>query len=254
MKALIEVEMWRLASRRALRALAGVAVIGITVGAVVAFVQTGTAGEPPFRWAAMDEILLGLAPILLTIGWVIGATAMGAEWGSKIITTQLTWEPRRVRLFVVKAVATAVTVFLFVVGVQLFLAAALSPVAAVHGTFDGVTRTWGFEVAGEIWRVALTAALMSMLAFAIAAVGRNTAAAIGVGFVYLAVIEGLIRGLKPEWVPWLIGDNSVTLVVGGGTDSPILGRSAAVAALALAVYAATFIASAGMTFVRRDVT
>ena len=46
----------------------------------------------------------------------------------------------------------------------------------------------------------------------VAAVGRHTAAALGVVFVYAAVIEGLIRGFRPRWTPWLLGDNIVSFV------------------------------------------
>jgi hypothetical protein len=46
----------------------------------------------------------------------------------------------------------------------------------------------------------------------IATIGRNTAAALGIAFGYLAIVEPAIRGLRPSWSPWLLGDNSVVVI------------------------------------------
>jgi hypothetical protein len=47
---------------------------------------------------------------------------------------------------------------------------------------------------------------------AVAAVGRHTAAALGAVFIYTAVLEGLVRGFRPQWTPWLLGDNIVAFI------------------------------------------
>ena len=53
---------------------------------------------------------------------------------------------------------------------------------------------------------------LAVIGGAVAAVGRHTAAALGVVFVWTAVVEGLIRGLRPHFTPWLLGDNLVTFL------------------------------------------
>jgi hypothetical protein len=63
-------------------------------------------------------------------------------------------------------------------------------------------------------RVATVAALTSLLGVAIATIGRNTAAAMGAVFVYLAVVESLLRALAPRFTPWLLGPNAVVFVDG----------------------------------------
>lgn len=254
MKALFEVELWRLSSRRAIRVLFVVAVTGIVVGGTILFFRSRIPGEPPFKWTEVKEVMLGLSPLLMVMGWAIGATAIGAEWGSKVMTTTLTWEPRRVRLFVMKVLATAVIVFTLAVAIQLLLVGSTYPAAALNGSLEGVDGSWAAELAGAVLRVGLAASLTSMIAFAIAAVGRNSAAALGIGFVYLAVIEGLIRGVKSEWAPWLIGENTATLIIGAGSDSPLVDRSVVVAALVVIAYAAVLLATAGLSYRRRDVT
>jgi len=59
---------------------------------------------------------------------------------------------------------------------------------------------------------AAVAAVAAVAAGGVAAIGRHTSAALAAVFVYAAVIEGLIRGFRPLWTPWLLGDNVVTLV------------------------------------------
>ena len=61
-------------------------------------------------------------------------------------------------------------------------------------------------------RVSVAAAISAVIGGAVAAVGRHTAAALGVVFVWTAVLEGLVRGLRPLWTPWLLGDNLVSFL------------------------------------------
>ena len=61
-------------------------------------------------------------------------------------------------------------------------------------------------------RVAVAATISAVIGGAVAAVGRHTAAALGVVFVWTAVIEGLVRGFRPLWTPWLLGDNLVSFL------------------------------------------
>jgi ABC-type transport system involved in multi-copper enzyme maturation permease subunit len=46
-----------------------------------------------------------------------------------------------------------------------------------------------------------------VLGFAIANLIRHTAAAFGVGFVYFAVVESLLRSWNPDWQPYLLTTN-----------------------------------------------
>ena len=45
---------------------------------------------------------------------------------------------------------------------------------------------------------------------------RNTGAALGIGFVYLVIVESAVRALRPRWQPWLLSDNAAALVQDGG--------------------------------------
>jgi hypothetical protein len=41
-------------------------------------------------------------------------------------------------------------------------------------------------------------------------------AALGVGFVYFAVVENVVRVLRPRWQEWLLTDNAAALLADGG--------------------------------------
>jgi hypothetical protein len=86
---------------------------------------------------------------------------------------------------------------------------------------------WGDLVAVEARCVLLTV-LAGLLGFGLANLTRNTGAALGVGFVYFAVVETAVRLLRPTWQPWLLTNNAVALIdphglrlfIDDGTRSP----------------------------------
>ncbi len=65
-------------------------------------------------------------------------------------------------------------------------------------------------------RAALLSLLMGLLGFSIANLVRNTGAALGVGFVYFAVVGTAVRNVRPRWQEWLLTDDALTLVQRGG--------------------------------------
>jgi ABC-2 type transport system permease protein len=210
------------------------------------------ASDPRFRYADLPEVLRGLAVPLMMLGWLIGASSMGAEWHNRTITSLLTWEPRRVRALVAKMAAAAMIVWVWVALLQVAFLLAMYPTAALRGTLEGVDASWWSEVGGLLARAGLLAAVAAVLGLSIATVGRNTAAALGVGFVYLAVVENLIRAFKPEWRDWLIGENVDAFIRGAGGVSP-LEHSWVVAGLLLLVYTAAIFCGALGFFRRAEV-
>jgi ABC-2 type transport system permease protein len=199
-----------------------------------------TASDPRFRYADLPPVLRGLAVPLMMLGWLIGASSMGAEWHNRTITSLLTWEPRRVRALVAKMAAAAMIVWVWVALLQVAFLVAMYPTAALRGTLEGVDQSWWAEVGGLLVRGGLLAAVAAVLGLSIATVGRNTAAALGVGFVYLAVVENLIRAFKPEWRDWLIGENIDAFIQGAGGVSPLEHSWVAAGVLVLAYTAAIF--------------
>ena len=169
-------------------------------------------GPDGLKLDELDEIVLGAAFIVVLVGLVIGASMVGASWQSGTITTILTWEPRRWRWFTARLIVVLVGVFAIVLFLIAFLSAGVWLVASLRGSTAGTDASFWGDVMFTWLRIAAIASVAAMIGGGIAAVGRHTAGALGVVFVYLAVIEGLIRGLRPRWTPWLLGENIVTFV------------------------------------------
>jgi hypothetical protein len=100
---------------------------------------------------------------------------------------------------------------------------------------------------------AVLSAVLAAMGFAIASIGRNTAASVGAGFGYLLVAEGLLAALV-DWIrPILITPNAVTFVAGDPIGDVGL-DSVPAAGILLACYAIGFLAIAVFLFRARDVT
>jgi hypothetical protein len=208
--------------------------------------------DPRFHYEEMDWVLATLVFPMAMLAWLVGASAMGAEWASRGVTTSLTWEPRRGRVLLAKMSAAMTISFVWIICLLLLFAALLYPAAALRGTMDGVDRTWLLDVGGGILRAGAMASLAALFGMALATIGRNTAAAFGAGFAYLAIVEGLIRGLKPAWDDWLIGDNLALFVI-GPEDVTNVAHSQVGAGLLVLGYAMALAWVALMIFRKREI-
>ena len=210
-----------------------------------------------FELFGLPGILMGASPLLILGGLLVGASLVGAEWHAGTMTTLLTWEPRRIRVLIAKALVAAIVVVVLAILLQVVLSFVLWLVAATRGSTVETGGDWQRRVAGAILRVGGAASVASLIGLSIAMLGRNTAAALGLGFAYLGVLEGLIRGLRPAWQPWLLGDNVAVFVSGHAT---LLGlpphdvtRTLEAAAAVAFGYAAVLLVLAGVGFRVRDV-
>ena len=210
-------------------------------------------GDPRFHLTSVREAWLGVGAQLIVIAWLLGASFVGAEWHLGSITTLLTWEPRRGRVFVAKLVACVVLVYLGAVLLEALLGAALLPAAIFRGTTAGADAAWLRDSAGVVGRVGVACAVGAGLGYGLAMIGRNTAASLGVGFGYLVIVENLVRGFRPQLRRWLLGDN-IAAFLGGAQDNVIPGRSALEAGIVVAAYAAVALLLGWSFFRRRDVT
>ncbi|MGH2701050.1 MAG: hypothetical protein ACRDJ2_04645 [Actinomycetota bacterium] len=248
MSTLVLVEIKRLLARKLLHWLSALAVLGCIIAGTIAFF----ASDPPFRYEEMIWIVFSLAFPLSMLAWLVGASAIGAEWHSRGITTTLTWEPRRNRVLFAKLVAVCSVAFAWILLLQLVFSLAMLPAGAIRGTMEGVDRTWLADQTWTFLRVGAGAALAAGLGLSLATIGRNTAAAFGAGMAYLIAVEGLIRGLKPSWSEWLIGDNFALFLI-GPQEVNHLDRSQLMAAALLLVYGAVVATIALVTFRKREI-
>jgi ABC-2 type transport system permease protein len=162
--------------------------------------------------ANLPAILEGVSSFTSILGLVIGASFVAASWQTGTISTIFTWEPRRLRWFAARILVITAGVFVVTSLIVAFLSAGLALAAMLRGSTVGADGGWWTDAPTTLLRVSVAAALSAAIGGAVAAIGRHTAAALGVVFVWTAVLEGLVRGLRPLWTPWLLGDNLVTFL------------------------------------------
>jgi ABC-2 type transport system permease protein len=299
---LLSSELLRARSRKLVKVLLIVAVVGITVGVVIGAINShkpsaavvaraqaqrqadikqclampvpggqtssgmtrGQGCTPPlsaylpaqsFDVNAIGDLLRGTSVNLIVMGWLVGASLAGAEWAAGTMTTLLTWEPRRIRVLLAKLVAAIVTVLLLTLALQLFLVGMLWLLAATRGLNVPDAGLWR-GVFGSMLRVSAISAVAGLFGMAIAMYTRSVTAAMASGFIYLAVIEGLIRGYMPGFSRYLVGDNAAAWVSGhpfSATD-PSYSVTVAHAVVVLLIYSAILVTAAAISFRGRDVT
>jgi ABC-type transport system involved in multi-copper enzyme maturation permease subunit len=251
-----------------LLALAGIILAGVLVFInsahpthVCQASQAGThcRSQSVFNLVDLKQVVRGASISLLILGIALAASFMGAEWGAGTMTTLLTWEPRRGRVYTAKLVAAAIFEFVSAIIGLILLSLALLPSALAHGSTAGANADWVRATIYSVLRGALMCALSAVIGLAIGSLARNTTAAVIIAFFYLFVLENLVRGLKPHWIGWLFGDNATDFVIGhrvvvDTSQGPILSHGPVAALLGVAAYAAILTAAAVMLFLRRDVT
>ncbi|HYN37552.1 MAG TPA: hypothetical protein VEV82_11335 [Actinomycetota bacterium] len=252
MKRLLIVEIKRMFARRLLRVFALVAVLGAALVGVLVFINADAAD--PFRITELSWIIPVTNAQLSIFTFVLGASFVGAEWRSQSITTTLTWEPRRVRVFFAKTLACLLVVSATMLALSLLVGLALLPMMLFKGSTAGLDGAWALELTGRILRSVGLAAIAAGLGFSIGSIGRNTAAALGTGFIYLAGIEGLLRSWRPGSADWLLGDNAGIFLTGDAEGPLYSGRSILEAGLIMLFYLSVVMGAAVVLFRKRDVT
>lgn len=246
MTGLLLSEIRRFTSRRLVWFLTGLSALAIVVSATIVFLTQ------EFELRSLPDVLIGTSLVLASMGLVLGASAIGADWHTGHMTTILTWEPRRVRVLVAKVAACVLLVFLLSLALQALLAATLAVDAAARGSTAGA-EGWLPEAAGVAVRTSLLTTIFSGVGFALASVGRNSAVALGVVFGPLVPVENIVRVLRPQWTPWLLTENAGMLILASPGDFPGLDRSTLGAGAYLAAVAVALLLGAAAVFRARDV-
>jgi hypothetical protein len=249
---LLRSEFLRLRSRRVLLVLTGLAVAGILVSMAIAAVKSHPHTSGAIELARLPDIVEHVSFILIVFGLVIGASSVGADWQAGSMATLLTWEPRRTRVYLIRLLIVVATVFVVAVALQALLALLWALVASTRGTTvhaDGVVS--GTE--SGILRIAAMASVGAALGACIATLGRSSMAALGAVFVYLAVVENLLRGLYPNVTRWTFAVNAVVFV--SGEPLRLFNQEITFerAVLMIATYVGVFVIAGAVWFRVRDV-
>ena len=209
--------------------------------------------DPRFHLTSLKQVFEGTTVPLVLLAWILGASFIGAEWHAGTVSTLLTWEPRRIRVLLAKAAVFMIAAFVGALAFHALLGLALWPAAAARGSMEGAGSAWFGQITGVALRGAALVSIGAAVGFAIASVARSTAAALGVGFAYLLVLENLIGVLRPGWRSWFFSWNAIVFVSASRSHDAIP-RTPVEAGLLLAMYGAGCLAIALVAFRRRDVT
>jgi ABC-2 type transport system permease protein len=135
------------------------------------------------------DLVTALAALLAMVGFVIGASFVGAEWSSGGMANLLLWRPQRLRVLATKLTAflvglTALTVVLSAAWTGTFLL-----VARLRGSSASMTagawRSLGLMEARGLALVVVAGAA----GFGLASLGRHTAMALGVAIGLVVVFQ-----------------------------------------------------------------
>jgi hypothetical protein len=202
---------------------------------------------------ALPFSLLTIAAPLALLGFVVGASFIGAEWSAGTMTTALTWEPRRLRLLLVKTLAVVIVVAVGYVLAEAAMAVSLLPAAMLRGTTAGIGGWWWGLIADITWRGSALAIITTLLGFSMALLVRHTVAVVGAAFGYLVIVENVLRNLTDDLHGWLITSNALIVVFGYDPSMELPERTPETSLSILALYAAVIFLAGAAIFWRRDV-
>jgi len=233
--------------------------VSVGIGAAISAVVAGSWSQPPPPPPAPPDIhdatqvsiaaLLVLGQLVIV---VLGALVLTAEYSTGMIRTSLIAMPRRIVLYVAKAVAfaaVALAVSLATAFTAFFLGQSL--LARTHYS----ATLAGHDVLRAVIGIALYITLCGLFAFAAAAIIRNTAATITAMIGLLFVIPTLVNLLPHSWqndlVRWLPSSagRAISATV-GGQDPHLFSPWGQFAVFA--VYAAVLLVVGGILFRKRD--
>ena len=229
--------------------------VGIGAG-ISALSASGWSNTPPADRTPLDATQLSIAALLILgqlVIVVLGALVLTAEYSTGMIRTSLIAMPRRIVIYVAKAVAfaaVALVVSLATAFVAFFLGQSL-----LASTHESATLA-GHDVLRALIGSALYITLCGLFAFAAAAIIRNTAATITAIIGLLFVIPVLVNLLpwRDDLVRWLPSSAaraiSATVWNSGPQNSHLFSPWGQFAVFA--VYTAVLLVVGGILFRKRD--
>lgn len=162
-----------------------------------------------FRYSTeVRDALKALTVGLSLLGFLLGASFIGAEWSAGTLPSLLTWESRRSRVITGKAAPLAAALVVGSAVLLVVTTAALYGVASWRGYTSGTTAGLLRSLAPFDARGAVLVGVAALIGFGIAGILRNTSAALGLAFVYLIASE---VGLAQLWhgAGWWLASNNV---------------------------------------------
>lgn len=171
--------------------------------------------EPSFATEGLMQVL-GMATAILLIAVLAAVGFVSAEFSTGSIGTWLTFEPRRVRVYLSKLFASVLGVALLVaLGFSLTLGGVIAAFA-FHGTLGNPDPELWTELARTGGRTVLAGVVLAVGGTALAMLVRHLAAALGIAMGW-SIVEQIVAGVLPRLTPWTLTLNLQALVQGSAS-------------------------------------
>jgi hypothetical protein len=195
----------------------------------------------------------GTGVALLLLGLLLGTTFIGGDYAGGALPGQLTFEPRRTRVYLVKAAVVAIAAAVVTVFLLLVVVGGLVLVAQTRGVFGHLDGDWYVRRAADIGRVAAACGAAAVIGFAVTTIARRSVVAV-VGFLALGFIVepalthalDLFDGRTP-----LIA--LIATAINDFQDAPEGVTSLAKAAIVATAWTLGAFVAGGVVFARREV-
>ncbi len=138
----------------------------------------------------LGNVLSATGVLFMLVAILVAASSLGAEFGAASLSTQLIFEPRRVRVWATKSVAVAIGTAAITAVLAAVLVAQFTAISAWRGITAVEDGFWNDRVL-DVARLIAAGALGGLLGFAITGFARRTVAAVVV-FIALFIIEPLL--------------------------------------------------------------
>ena len=178
----------------------------------------------PFDDSSMSGLVGFAGGLGAVICLMLGATSGGADWGARTMGLLLSWEPRRLRVLLVRL---SVVVVLALVAQALLVAVGVgigAAIAAVHGMDPALSQVVDpmasapvdlGDAAGFAVRWLAVGLLAGAAGYGVAMATRSTGWALGASAGFMLVVESLVQALWPWGSQWLVQTNTFAWLQGG---------------------------------------
>lgn len=146
---------------------------------------------------------------------IIGATFVAAEFASGSMSTWLTFEPRRGRVFASKTAVAAGATGVAVLAQAASTVGVTCVAARLNDALGDVTGAVWTDLAHRVLRAGAMGVAAAAIGAALAFLLRHTAAAIAVAFAWLVVVENLLLALVDWYARWAVSLNVRAWLQGG---------------------------------------
>jgi hypothetical protein len=182
------------------------------IGGVESFLS-----KAPFDLADAGTVgSVAFAGLAAALAFVIGATWIGAEWSSRSMVALLFWAPQRLRVMGTKLAVLVAGATLFGIAAQVGWLTMAGILDAAVGLDEPLPEDFWTDLLQTQARGVLLVVLAAVIGFGLTSIVRNTGASLGIGFVYVVVVQLVLGQMKPSWSQWMLGTNAVGLVNPGG--------------------------------------